>query len=154
MLLTVFPLLLLAIIQVQQIRIQQTMKEHLLQKDLITVVIAEKDVQWIKKDKEILVGRKMFDIKSFRLDKGRYFFTGLYDNKETALNSMMEKGHAQEKKSGNQLLVQLFSLLQSPCISHYYEINLTPPVSYNLFHIEAQPLLFRNTDILTPPPQV
>ena len=71
--------------RVQQLAIHQKMKKRLESQFLHSITIAEKDIYWIEKGKEILINGMMFDIRSSTFEKGYYSFTGLYDNEDQAL---------------------------------------------------------------------
>jgi len=137
----------------KQQAIRHAMKEKLEKQLLHSIVVAEKDVLWVKYHKEIRVQGKMFDITSYSFDKGYYTFTGLFDEEETALHQCLENDINQKKKEGGNLIAQLYQCLQSACTEQGDETCLLHLKSDNtgiliLLHI---PSPFIN--ILTPPPQ-
>ncbi len=95
--------------------IRYEMKEKLEKEFLHTITVPKDEVTWVKYNKEIIVGDKLFDVKSFSEKNGLYFFIGLFDAEETALNNLLEKDT--DDKNENELLGQLFQCLQSPCIN-------------------------------------
>lgn len=137
----------------KQQRIRHEMKEKLEEEMLHTIVVPAKQFLWVKYNKEIRVGDKMFDIKSMRVEKDNYIFTGLYDEEETALNNYFENQTDQKSERGNQLLSSLFQLLQSAFIEE--ETN-SPVTDFSI--CEYSPLILQHItspfeNILTPPPQ-
>ena len=57
------------------------MLEKLEEAHVQIVHIHAKDLIWIKKNKEILVHGKMFDVKQLTLENNVYSITGLFDEK-------------------------------------------------------------------------
>ena len=136
---------------VKQQIIHHEMKEKLEREFLHTITVPKDKVNWVKYSKEIRIDSKLFDVNSFSEKNGIYFFTGLFDTEETALNDLLEK----ETEDGDQNeLAQLFQLLQSPCTN----------LSFNYFLVTGQdkttcfPILLHISspfvNIPTPPPQV
>src|SRR6188768_3215894 len=145
------PLLFTLFFLVKQQMIRYEMKEKLEKERLHTITVPREEVIWVKYNKEIIVGDKLFDVKSSSEKDGLCFFIGLFDAEETALNDLLEKDT--DDKNENELLGQLFQCLQSPCIQ----------VSFGLGTITGQnntclfPILLHISspfiNIPTPPPQ-
>lgn len=74
------------------------MLSNLKEEKITTIHVAEKELQWYKKNHEILVDGKMFDVKSIELKDGVYEITGLFDDMETELNAMLEEIHSDAGK--------------------------------------------------------
>ena len=133
----------------QQI-IRHEMKEKLEEELLHTISLPKDEVVWVKYDQEIIVGDKMFDIKSFSEKNGVYFFIGLFDAEETALNDFLEK---ETDDKNENALSQLFQWLQAPCTSLAFD----PCVIIDHTKISCFPILQHISspfiNILTPPPQ-
>ena len=131
--------------------IRYEMKEKLEKEFLHTITVPREEVTWVKYNKEIIVRDKLFDVNSFSEKGGLYFFVGLFDTEETALNDFLEKDT--DDKNENELLGQLFQCLQSPCIN----ISLDPGIMAGQNNTYFFPILlhisfpFINTP--TPPPQ-
>ena len=109
------PLLFTLFFLVKQQMIRFEMKEKLEKEFLHTICVPREEVTWVDYNKEIIVGDKMFDVKSFTEKDGLYFFMGLFDSEETALNDLLEKDRGD--KNEDELMGQLFQCLQSPCIN-------------------------------------
>jgi len=133
----------------QQI-IRHQMKEKLEKEFLHTITVSSNEMVWVKYYKEIIVGDKLFDVKSFSEKDGLYFLVGLFDAEEAALNDLLEK--ETDDKDHNEL-AQLFQCLQYPCLN----------LSFDYFTIAAQRIIFCFPILLhipspfinipTPPPQ-
>lgn len=145
------PLLFTLFFLVKQQMIRYEMKEKLEKELLHTITVPREEVSWVKYNKEIIVGDKLFDVNSFSEKDGLYFFIGLFDAEETALNDLLEKDN--DDKNENDLLGQLFQCLQSPCIS----ISLDPGIIASQNNTCFLPILLHIPspfiNITTPPPQ-
>ena len=104
-------------------------------------------------DHEIWVNEHMFDIRTKKLENGKYTFTGLYDEAETLL--VKKHNDTTEKNSEeNRVLSSLFQLLQST----YIESEANLPAT-DLVLTKYRPLILQHITtpfkaILTPPPQL
>jgi len=145
------PLLFTLFFLVKQMIIRYEMKEKLEQELLHTITVPREEVRWVKYNEEIIVGDKLFDVKSTYEIDGLCFFIGLFDAEETALNDLLEKDH--DDKNENDLLGQLFQCLQSPCIN----ISLDPGITAGQNNTCFFPILLHIPspfiNITTPPPQ-
>jgi len=145
------PLLFTLFFLVKQQVIRYTMKEKLEKELLHTITVSKEEVVWAIHNKEIIVGDKLFDVKSFSEKGGLYFFIGLFDAEETALNDLLEKDT--DEKNENELLGQLFQWLQSACIN----VSLDPGIITDQKNTCSFPIplhIFSPfINIPTPPPQ-
>ena len=138
----------------KQQAIRHTMKEKLEQGFLHTITIPAENVVWVKYKKEISIGNKLFDVKSFSIENNQYVFTGLFDEDETALNNYFEKSIDHKNERGNQLLVQLFQWLQSACPDSPADFPLITEGTHIHCNLIPSYIPFPVKIILTPPPQV
>lgn len=145
------PLLFTLFFLVKQQFIRYTMKEKLEKEFLHTITVPKEEVTWVNYNKEITVGDKLFDVKSFSEKDGLCVFIGLYDAEETALNDLLEKDT--DDKNEQELLGQLFQCLQSPCIN----ISLDTGIIADQKNTCSFPILLHISspfiNIPTPPPQ-
>ncbi len=135
---------------IQQQIIRHEMKEKLEEELLHTIAIPKEQAVWVKYNKEISVGNKLFDVKSFSEKNGMYIFLGLYDAEETALNELMEK--ESDEKNGNEYS-QLFQWLQSPCTGLAFDSYLVSGHNKIFCFPILQHISSPFINILTPPPQ-
>ena len=148
------PVVCLLALQVQQVYVRYKMQEKLEFSLLHTISIDEKNVQWIKPDKEILIGDKLFDVKHYKIENGKLFLTGLFDHEETLIENHLRNLGAQSNSEGKSLvLMKLLHLLQNVFFaqikfSDFFPVLPNPYCEY--FYI---PLLTSFKTILTPPPQ-
>ena len=107
LLLTVIaPALLFTGFFVKQKNIQHKMNERLQKAPLHTITANIADVKWIKKNKEVEVYGRMFDIKKFHISGNQIILTGLYDDDEYQLKKDLAE-LMKEKKDGAAPLNQL-----------------------------------------------
>lgn len=148
------PLLFIIIFTVKQQAIRHRMKERMENQSLHSITLANNEIDWVKKGKEIRVNGKMFDIKSITCKNGLITFYGLYDEEETILKTVFETGCKKNMTAEYMLLGQLFQCLQG--------VYFPPPVN-NLFlsmkqlheySLNTPKIKSRFKTILTPPPQV
>lgn len=103
------PILLFVYFSTEQQFIRIQMKEALEHRQLQTITIVTNTVKWFKKDKEIIIGGRLFDIKSHEEKDGISIFTGLFDEKETAIKKKMEKLRHEQNDSTNTIVSQILS---------------------------------------------
>jgi hypothetical protein len=140
-------------VYVQEQRIRHFMKEKLEESlPLNTITLADHLVHWVKKDREILVNGKMFDIKSTTSVNGFTTFTGLYDEQETQLKKLAEKGWKKHRSQGHQLLTQLISAFQNLYYSLDESSAITLPGKRDYPITHSHPLVCIPQDIPSPPP--
>ena len=127
------------------------MKEKLEKEFLHTITVPKEEVVWSKYNKEIIVGDKLFDVKSFSEKGGLYFFIGLFDAEETALNDLLEKDT--DDKNENDLLGQLLQCLQSPCINVSFDLGIIDNQNNTCYFPILLHISFPFINTPTPPPQ-
>jgi hypothetical protein len=92
----------------------------------------------------------MFDVKSFIVKDDRFVITGIFDEKETAINNMLSK------QAGNDnLLIRLLVFTQFffSIITAFLTFKLLSPIlQYFYFHSTRYQNIYRQ--IFTPPPQL
>lgn len=141
------------IFQLHQKIIRHQMKEELENKLLQTVIIQENEIHWLKAGKEIWLNNRLFDVKSSNYENGQYTFTGLYDEEETLLVTLLQKNQQRENASGNKILAQLLQLFPVN-----YERAEEGFLSFILISCQFPdppfPLCSHYSSIITPPPQI
>ncbi len=130
------------------------MKEQLEGNMVHSITLSNNEITWARKGKEIIVGDKLFDVKSISYkENGTVVITGLFDKEETALLQDLQK-HQQENNSRDaKQLAQLFQLLLS--LPEPLQDNndcFTVAVNRQYILTTSSPLSAFRT-IPTPPPQ-
>jgi len=119
------------------------MEEKLENSQLQTIVIPVSDVQWYEENKEIIVGGKLFDIKSVVYQDGVASFTGLYDDQETNIKVQLENLELEDDENAkNESAVNLISIL----LFKEEDINS----SWLLSQLSAQYIDFNNNHLISP----
>ncbi len=109
---TSIPCLLFVYYQSAQWYIRHEMEEKLENEQLQTIAIPVSDVKWYKENKEIIVGGKLFDVKSVEYRDGIARFTGLYDDQETNIKTQLENlNDEDDENSKNKSAINLISFL-------------------------------------------
>ena len=85
LLIVLMPVFLLCKFLAEEAILQHEMKEKLNAEDLQVVYIAKSEISRVSERKEIMIGGKLFDVKSIELKGDIAKLTGLYDLKETKL---------------------------------------------------------------------
>ena len=148
------PFALILFFHLKQQSVRHIMKERLEEEILHRISLPEAKVHWVKKNKEILVNGKMFDVKTFYVENGYYKFTGLYDEEETESARQLENNFNKNNKTGSWLISNLFQWLQSVFPNETgNELAITIKQQLN------SPFIYTNLTspfriILTPPPRV
>ena len=146
------PLLLSSLFLFRQQATRHKIKEQLETGILHSLSLPEKDIIWVRKNKEIRIGNDLFDVKSIIKHNDSVLVTGLFDHEETELEQML--GQLSGNSNNNShLLTQLFSFLQ-----HIYpgagkiELSSIHIREEKVFYI---PLLLPELphSVLTPPPR-
>ncbi|WP_462254147.1 hypothetical protein [Ferruginibacter sp.] len=141
---------------VKQKQIQHAMKDKLESAVLQTIVLNKADVKWFKKNKEIIIDGKLFDIKSYTIDGEKIVFTGLYDHEENKLKKEFANLVHQKKDDAaplNQLLLKfIFTAAitknEEPVIT-FADKNNTP-----VYINRNEKAVSQFLSVFTPPPNV
>jgi hypothetical protein len=113
LLLVALPLFFTVGIYIKQQLIQHRREDRFKTELLEVVTVKAKDVYWVKIGKEIQVGKKLFDVKSFTVKGSNIIFTGFFDSKEDKLVNHIREMEQQKNDSGsplNQLAVKFLFL--------------------------------------------
>ena len=139
------------LLQLKQLHVQHEMLEKLEKELLISVRVKASSVQWVKPNKECVLGTEMFDVKKIVVDGDELVLTGLYDAKEKELKRMIRQQSEQQSKQSKQT-VQLFSALALPVeAANVFFYKPGTCVTNNLFRQSFYHSPFLG--FLTPPPR-
>ncbi len=109
------PLLSALVFSIAQMEITSEMSRELSQKELVSISIEDQEIQWVEKDREILIQGQLFDIRSLVSSNGRTTFTGLFDKKETDLTGLLKDQQGNQPSGPDMALMLFFSKLHSLC---------------------------------------
>lgn len=145
------PMLSPVILQLRQLHVQHEMLEKLEKEQLINIRVKTNSVQWVKPNKECVVGTEMFDVKKIVVDGDELVLTGLYDAKEKELKRMIRQQSEQQSKQSKQI-VQLLAALALPIdAANFFSYTAEPSELKNLFRQSFYHSPFLG--FLTPPPR-
>jgi hypothetical protein len=94
------------------------MLEKIEQDDLQTISLPTDQIQWHKKNHELIIDGKMFDVKSIHQSGDSSIINGLFDEEDTALHEALAGMHEQKNKGQNNSL-----LLYQVCLGIIAEQN-------------------------------
>ena len=94
------------------------MLEKIEEDELQTINLPTDQIQWYKKNHELIIDGKMFDVKSIRQLGDSSIITGLFDEEDTALHEALAGMHEQKNKGQNNSL-----LLYQVCLGIIGEQN-------------------------------
>lgn len=146
----ILPLAFILFLQGWQLYLTHSAEERLEEQLLETISIRKDQFRWERKGKEISIGGRMFDVKSFVLKEDRIILTGMYDDQETAIHSMLA-----QQFDKNHLLIRLLALTQFFFFVTYVFLHcvfLIPPVQHLYFYVNRYKNICRT--IFIPPPRL
>ncbi len=150
---SIIPFAMVFSFHIKQQILHYEMKERLEAQNLHTIILSKKDVHWVKKDKEILVNGRMFDVKSFSVENSEIRFIGLYDDEETALAEQLNNNFNKTNQTGTWLISNLFQWLQSVYTTDNNGTLITESKCQEFSQFIKCRLTSPHKIILTPPPQ-
>ena len=135
--------------------IAQRMEYELEQGALQKLTLPYDEVQWIKKDKEILVAGKYFDLKSYKIINNTLEATGIFDQEEKELHvqysRLMKHGKGQPSPYHSIVLKFIFNTTIPE-----YSATIPAPLFYTTAktnRIIEQRIIRRCSSVVTPPPK-
>ena len=137
LIITSIPCLLFVYYQSAQWKVQLEMEEKLEMEHLQTIYIPIKDIKWNRENKEIIVGERLFDVKSVIYKDSVAIFSGLYDYQETHIKEQLaiieeqEEENSKTESANNLISVLLFkeedsgyaSMFSNFCSIQYLDFN-------------------------------
>lgn len=147
--LVLLPFASIIFLQAWQLYVKHEAKERLEKALLETIVLQKDQFYWEEEGKEISMGGKLFDVKSFVVKGDKTIVTGIFDEKETAISAMLS-GQAAD----DHLLIALLAWTQFflSMVIICFSINLPRQVLRYLYPYSNS---YKNIcrKLLTPPPR-
>ena len=97
--LILLPFAALLLLQGAQWYLQHAAGERMQHHPLITVSLPTGGAVWHKKEKELSIDGKLFDVKSFHFSNGLLTVTGFFDDEEISLTRLLSKLASPEKNN-------------------------------------------------------
>ncbi len=151
------PLLFFTCFFIKQKMIEHDMEEQLKNASLKTITIDAGAILWVKRNKEVTVDGKLFDVRSITVNGNVIILTGLYDNEEDILNEGMKNFVQQKNEQGAGMNHIIFSLLFPPLYNHNTIVscqNIGQVVPQYFVPYREEQIFEKYLSILTPPPRL
>jgi hypothetical protein len=105
------PGILFLVYKTKQAFIRHEMEEKLEKLHLQTIQIPVDEIVWYKKNKEIVVEGRLFDIKTLTIENGIATFRGLFDEKESDIKNLLSNLEKKQRGEKDKNLVAQFVML-------------------------------------------
>lgn len=137
MLLLAIPICLSVLFSVKQKVLQSTIQARFGKELIQTITISKKNLTWVKKEKEIIVEGKYFDVMNYTTSGDDVVLTGFYDNKEDNLVKEIKK-LIRQKKATNNSAYQLAVNFLTPLIC-FSQSEITDNSTWHLISNQYHP---------------
>jgi len=117
--LTGLPLFISCLLAIEQSFIRHEMLEKLENENLHMIILHEDEVRWEKKDKELVLGSTLFDVKYSIKKNNAIIFYGLYDQEESRLLKRIDDNTANNKEEKTITSIMVF-------LTHLTFLNIKP----------------------------
>ncbi len=123
---------------------------------LQTITIAKADLNWAKKNKEVIIDGKYFDVKSFTIKGDKITLTGFYDHHEDKLvkrmTNLMQQNNGSESPV-NQLAVKYFFF---PLFTQQTDVDFIQhwKTAVTTYHSYSDNISEISIATISPPPKV
>jgi hypothetical protein len=137
--------------------IQHEMKEKLENSLLQTITVNKQDFRWVKKNREIIIEGRLFDVKHYRINKNEVTFTGLYDEAESRLKKDIAALVNEEERIPGLLEQLLFEFIFSGAIK---KSSTTLHLAFDTNKMKAtyysysEAAVMQTIQVVTPPPNI
>jgi hypothetical protein len=148
------PFLFFVCFLVQQKIHQHHMLEKLEHASLQTISINKADLIWVKKNKEVLINGKLFDVKSYSTIHDKIFLTGLYDEEEETLKKDYANRLQSDKNQSTPIneLVLKFVFAYPIVEQNNGKSRLVASNKETNYHCFSQDSINQYLSVSTPPP--
>lgn len=156
LLLFLAPLLLWLYLKAGQFSIRHAMEKQLEQQHLDTIRMPVKDLIWYKKDKELIIGKDLFDVKQIIVDGETALVTGLFDHAETKIKARIHKLQEQQQQnehSSQSIISKLLKFPWSVPTGTEWLAGNPPPANAPGHPRFKSPLITTHQSLFYPPPE-
>jgi cell division protein YceG involved in septum cleavage len=154
-LLLAIPMLFAFVNIVKQQILHNTTKERYGKEILQTISIAKKNLHWVKKEKEVIIDGKYFDVKSYTTDGDNILLTGFYDLHEDKLVKQIKKLMQQKNGSNNPLNQSVVKYFFFPIFTNQSNIDFEQhwKLTSSAFYSYTEDISEIYTPSFSPPPE-
>ncbi|MEP7107482.1 MAG: hypothetical protein ABI760_05855 [Ferruginibacter sp.] len=150
------PLLFFAGFLIRQTILLHEMEERLENGSLQTITVKQADIYWLKKNKEVIIDGKLFDVKSFTITDNKIMLTGIFDVDEDELEKEFAGMMHQKKDNSvpfNQLILKfIFTGVFNK--NHALKIP-SPAKNIKTFYFDySEVVVSQSLSVITPPPNL
>jgi len=110
--------------------LQYKANERLQQGQLLNITTDISNITWIKKDKEVIVNNKLFDVKSAAIHGNEITLTGFFDEDEDKLNKSIKDLLKQNDEGSCMEDDQLTEFFSFPINTHSVDFNVNTDWQY------------------------
>lgn len=94
---------------------------------LKTIHVSKNSVRWEEEGKELRIGRRLFDVESYRETAQELIATGIFDDDETSIEERANVFWEKETPQQTDSLVKYFQLLNGICFTqNTWQFNALP----------------------------
>jgi hypothetical protein len=138
-----------------RVLIRHIMLERLEKENVQTLYIPAAEFKWFKKDREILVNGKMFDVKSVNLTGNVYTVKGIFDDLETELNTKLEKSAENKNAANNNNVIYqvCLGLIAEKPFTSFPDFAIRKIITRKKNAEAHQPLCWTYLQHFSPPPE-
>jgi hypothetical protein len=156
LLLIAAPLFLFVGFIVKQKIIQHQMLEQLEKTSLQTITVNKADILWAKKDKEVIINGKLFDVKSYVIAGDEIIVTGLYDTAENKLKKELTSlMHSKRNESAPlEQLILKFIFTAAINQNQQNELFFCSQNIKIIYPLHNEAAICQSLPVSTPPPNV
>jgi len=154
-LLLTLPMLVAVYIEIKIKIVQHEMLEKMEQSHLQVITVDSNLVRWKIKNKEIIIGDQLFDVKYAVYEGNKVNFYGLFDREESRLENIIEKNMSGNESSKEIKRITRFLLQLQFLKNHSNQFCIilnTKPHKFISKNIEMIPNQYLK--IITPPPKI
>jgi hypothetical protein len=152
----VLPLCLSGFFIAGRIIIRITMMEKLGKDELQTISIPTGSILWYKKNHELMIDGKMFDVKSIIQQGDTSIITGLFDDDDTELHEALAGMHEQ-KNNGHHNALMLYQVCLGIIAEQNYLTNHTILKDFGFIQASfteyEDPVMQAYLPVFSPPPE-
>jgi hypothetical protein len=121
---------------------------------LQTVALPKKDVHWVTKGKELRIGQRFFDVKTYKERGNELIVTGVFDDDETAIEKKIDDVWQKEAPQQMDSLAKYFGFLNSICFAQtLWHLHLPLVVQKRYYDNSVVYLKPVFLSVSSPPPQ-
>ena len=155
LLLLTLPMLVAFCIEIKIKLVQHEMLEKMEQTHLQVISVDANQVQWKIKNKEIIIGDQLFDVKYAVYEGSKVNFYGLFDREESRLENIIEKSMSGNESSKEIKKITRFLLQLQYLKNHTNQFSIDLLLADHKFILKNIDIVSNQyLKIIAPPPKI